>query len=258
MMRPITVSILLAGLVVLMACATAAGPDGDIEHARAAISQAQSDPAIAKYAPVTLEGARNFLATAENLARQKGGDEAIAHYAYLATQMALIAGQKAREQSALARVQSAELERRELLAPPPAADLPVDYRATNRGLVLTLAADTFDTARAIVKPSTRRGLDALAKFLRDNPGRRVQIEAFTDAQGSSVYNLELSQDRADAVAMAVIDRGVDAARVRAVGWGEKYPVASNESEAARQRNRRVEIIVSKGDAAVPVRVVNAP
>jgi outer membrane protein OmpA-like peptidoglycan-associated protein len=86
----------------------------------------------------------------------------------------------------------------------------------------------------------------------------VQIEAFTDAEGSSVYNLELSQDRADAVALAVIDRGVEAARVRAIGWGERYPVTDNDSEQGRERNRRVEITVSTGDAAVPVRVVNTP
>lgn len=129
---------------------------------------------------------------------------------------------------------------------------------TDRGLVLTLEDGTFDKDRAIIKPAARQGLDALARFLHENPGRRVQIEAFTDAAGSSVYNLELSQDRADAVALAVIDRGVEAARVRAMGWGEKFPVADNDSEVSREKNRRVEITVSKGDAAVPVRVVNAP
>ena len=61
-----------------------------------------------------------------------------------------------------------------------------------------------------------------------------------------------------AVALAVIDRGVDAARVRAIGWGEQYPVADSDTDENRKRNRRVEITVSTGDAAVPVRVVNAP
>jgi outer membrane protein OmpA-like peptidoglycan-associated protein len=129
---------------------------------------------------------------------------------------------------------------------------------TERGLVLTLEDGTFDSNRAVIKPAARHGLDRLAKFLQENPGRRVQIEAFTDTAGSSVYNLELSQDRADAVALAVIHGGVDAARVRAIGWGERYAVADNDSEANRQRNRRVEIVVSKDDAAIPVRVVNAP
>jgi outer membrane protein OmpA-like peptidoglycan-associated protein len=129
---------------------------------------------------------------------------------------------------------------------------------TDRGLMMTLEDGTFDSDLAVIKPGARRGLDLLAKFLHENPGRRVQIEAFTDAEGSSVYNLELSQDRADAVALAVIDRGVEAARVRAIGWGERYPVTDNDSEQGRERNRRVEITVSTGDAAVPVRVVNTP
>jgi len=156
-----------------------------------------------------------------------------------------------------------EVEPAQLATPPapvtaPASLEDADVVQTERGLVLTLADATFDSERAIIKPGARHGLDVLARFLQENPGRRVQIEAFTDAAGSSVYNLELSQDRADAVAMAVIGRGVDAARVRAIGWGERYPVADSDSDENRQRNRRVEITVSKGDAAVPFRVVNAP
>ena len=158
---------------------------------------------------------------------------------------------------------AAELAAAPASQPPIPTDAPaaldaVHVQETERGLVLTLEDATFDSDRAIIKPAARQGLDALAKFLQQNPGRRVQIEAFTDAAGASVYNLELSQDRADAVALAVIDRGVDAARVRAIGWGERYPIANGDSDESRQRNRRVEITVSKGDAAVPVRVVNAP
>ena len=156
-----------------------------------------------------------------------------------------------------------ELEPAELLESPPVSDARAmldesHVVETERGLMLTLEDGTFDSQKAIIKPAAGRGLDMLAKFLHDNPGRRVQIEAFTDGEGASVYNLELSQDRADAVALAVIDRGIDPARVRAVGWGERFPVAGNDTEENRQRNRRVEITVSKGDAAVPVRVVNAP
>jgi outer membrane protein OmpA-like peptidoglycan-associated protein len=262
MMRSFISAALTAGLLVLVACETAAGPEAELTRARTAVSQAEADPGIAKFAPTELDRARKLLASAEETAQEKGGHEVTAaHYAYLATQMARIAEQRAREQVAMARVQSDETERRQLLEQPPTGDngaTPVSYAETERGLVMTLADGTFDTDRAVIKPEARRGLDTLAKFLHDNPGRRVQIEAFTDTAGSSVYNLELSQDRADVVALAVVDRGVEAARVRAVGWGEKYPVAGNETDEARQRNRRVEITVSKGDAAVPVRVVNAP
>lgn len=163
----------------------------------------------------------------------------------------------------IAKYVPTELERNDLLETPPTTDARAmldesHVVQTERGLMLTLEDGTFDSQRAVIKPAASRGLDELAKFLRANPGRRVQIEAFTDAEGASTYNLELSQDRADAVALAVIDRGVEAARVRAVGWGERFPVAGNDTEESRQRNRRVEITISKRDAAVPVRVVNTP
>jgi outer membrane protein OmpA-like peptidoglycan-associated protein len=85
-----------------------------------------------------------------------------------------------------------------------------------------------------------------------------QVEGFTDSQGADDYNLELSQSRADSVAMAIIQRGVDAQRVRALGYGEGYPVASNANAGSRQLNRRVEIIVSNDKSEIPVRAVGAP
>jgi outer membrane protein OmpA-like peptidoglycan-associated protein len=81
----------------------------------------------------------------------------------------------------------------------------------------------------------------------------VQVEGFTDNTGGEDYNLELSQRRADAVAMAIIQRGIDAQRVRALGYGEQYPKASNDSPGSRQLNRRVEIVVSNDDRAIPGR-----
>ncbi len=85
------------------------------------------------------------------------------------------------------------------------------------------------------------------------PERSVQVEGFTDSQGSNEYNQQLSQRRADAVAQAIIQRGIDAQRVRALGYGEEFPKASNENAGSRQLNRRVEIVVSNGDAAIPAR-----
>jgi len=261
MMRSL-VAVTLIAAAVLAAGATPSQHDGDLARARAAVTQAQADPGIAKFAAAELERARVLLAEAERSTDDR--HEAIAaHYAYLATQTARIAEQRAREQIAMARVQAGELERTQLLDAASAARTRATLDSsritqTERGMVLTLEDGTFDTNRAVISPAARRGLDVLARFLQENPGRRVQIEAFTDAEGTSSYNLELSQDRADAVALAVIDRGVDASRVRAVGWGERWPVADNDSEENRKRNRRVEIIVSKGDAAVPVRVVSAP
>jgi len=125
---------------------------------------------------------------------------------------------------------------------------------TKRGIVLTLGDVLFDTGRAELKPGAQRSIDQLTSFLNEHPERKVQVEGFTDAQGPEDFNQELSQKRADAVAMAIIQRGIDAQRVRAMGYGEEFPVASNKDSGSRQLNRRVEIIVSNGDEAIPGRV----
>jgi outer membrane protein OmpA-like peptidoglycan-associated protein len=129
---------------------------------------------------------------------------------------------------------------------------------TKRGIVLTLDDVLFDTGKAQLKSGADRSLDQIAAFLNENPERRVQVEGFTDAQGTDEYNLELSQKRADSVAMAIIQRGIDAQRVRAMGYGEGFPVASNDNAGSRQLNRRVEIIVSNDNAAIPGRTAGTP
>ena len=129
---------------------------------------------------------------------------------------------------------------------------------TPRGIVLTLDDVLFDTGKAQLKTGAERSIEQIAAFLKENPDRRVQVEGFTDSQGADDYNLELSQSRADSVAMAIIQRGVDAQRVRALGYGEGYPVASNANAGSRQLNRRVEIIVSNDKSEIPVRAVGAP
>jgi len=129
---------------------------------------------------------------------------------------------------------------------------------TPRGIVLTLSDVLFDTGKAVLKSGAQRSIDQIAAFLQENPERRVQGEGFTDSQGANDYNLELSQSRADAVAMAIIQRGIDAQRVRALGYGEEFPKADNSSAGSRQLNRRVEVIVSNNDAAIPSRSASTP
>jgi outer membrane protein OmpA-like peptidoglycan-associated protein len=246
-------------LLVIAACETAPESAGVLEQARTAVAQAESDPNVAKYAPTELERARKLLLNAEGVARQKGAkDESAAHYAYLTTQMARIAEQRAQEQVGIARIKAGETERKEILLSARASEAiqPLAQAAqTVRGIVLTLDDVSFDTGKAQLKGSAQRSLDEVAAFLNENPERRVQVEGFTDSQGTNDYNLELSQSRADAVAMAIIRRGIDAQRVRALGYGEEFPVASNTSTGSRQLNRRVEIIVSNDNQAIPGRAL---
>jgi outer membrane protein OmpA-like peptidoglycan-associated protein len=121
-----------------------------------------------------------------------------------------------------------------------------DLRATQteRGMVLTLGDVLFDTAEADLKTGAASTLDRLAQFLRENSDTRVLIEGYTDSRGSAEYNQVLSRRRAAAVSEALEARGTATDRVNVVGRGEMFPVASNETSAGRQRNRRVEIVFS--------------
>jgi outer membrane protein OmpA-like peptidoglycan-associated protein len=116
-------------------------------------------------------------------------------------------------------------------------------KKTDRGLVLTLEGVLFEFNKSDLKPGARRNLGKLATFLRNNPDRKIMIEGHTDSLGSESYNLVLSKQRADAVQDFLVQAGVTADRLESRGLGESYPVASNKSEAGRQQNRRVEIIV---------------
>jgi outer membrane protein OmpA-like peptidoglycan-associated protein len=115
---------------------------------------------------------------------------------------------------------------------------------TERGTVVTLADVLFDTGQSTLKPGADLALDRLAAYLKDHPGTHVLVEGHTDSRGSDAFNDVLSQRRADAVAQALESRGVPADAVRAVGRGKAYPVATNETVAGRQQNRRVEIVFS--------------
>jgi len=117
-------------------------------------------------------------------------------------------------------------------------------KQTERGMVLTLGDVLFDTAAATLKPGADSVMNRVAEFMNKNPETKVLIEGHTDSRGSDEYNELLSQRRSAAVRDALAARGVDRSRVEAVGKGEGFPVASNDSSAGRQQNRRVEIVFS--------------
>ena len=88
-----------------------------------------------------------------------------------------------------------------------------------------------------------RNLYQLVEFLKKNLIRSVSIEGHSDNIGSEGYNLELSQCRAEAVRNFLLDNGISPERLTARGYGKAYPVATNNTEAGRQQNRRVEVVV---------------
>lgn len=163
----------------------------------------------------------------------------------------LAAAEQARQQEEEARKQAMAAEERAKALEAQLSDL--QARKTDRGMVLTLGDVLFDTGRATLKPGAMRTVDQLASFLEKNPARRVLVEGHTDSVGSAESNRVLSRQRAEAVKMALADRRIASSRVDTHGMGEDYPVASNDSAAGRQQNRRVEIIFSDESGAIKAR-----
>jgi outer membrane protein OmpA-like peptidoglycan-associated protein len=118
-----------------------------------------------------------------------------------------------------------------------------DLRETQRGLVISLSDILFDVGRSAVKPGSQANIARIAVVLRQYPQHQILVEGHTDATGSEEFNLRLSQDRANAVRSALVAGGVDASKISAEGFGESQPVASNDTPAGKQQNRRVEIVI---------------
>ncbi|HLW76909.1 MAG TPA: OmpA family protein [Bryobacteraceae bacterium] len=101
----------------------------------------------------------------------------------------------------------------------------------------------FLSGKADIAPESVTSLRELGFMLDDNPDWNIRIEGHTDNIGSKDVNSELSARRANAVAAYLFGRGIKRTRVRALGAGETDPIASNDTEAGRAKNRRVEIVL---------------
>jgi outer membrane protein OmpA-like peptidoglycan-associated protein len=101
----------------------------------------------------------------------------------------------------------------------------------------------FDFDKADIKPESAPQLDEIAAMLRADGALRLMVVGHTDNQGAAAYNLDLSKRRADAVVAALTGRyGIAADRLLAQGMGSASPLASNDGEAGRAKNRRVELV----------------
>jgi outer membrane protein OmpA-like peptidoglycan-associated protein len=104
----------------------------------------------------------------------------------------------------------------------------------------------FDTNSSVLRPESKTEIARIAEILNDNPAIRVEISGHTDSQGEDKYNQWLSEKRAKSVVDALIESGIDPARLEYVGYGELDPIESNLTEEGRQENRRTEFkILSK-------------
>ena len=112
-------------------------------------------------------------------------------------------------------------------------------------LAVTFKGDvTFDTNSTVVRPGLQSEINRVAGVLSQYPQTLVRVEGHTDSVGTNEYNQDLSVRRAMAVKNLLVQRGIADSRIDSVGYGETMPVATNENETGRQRNRRVEIKIA--------------
>jgi outer membrane protein OmpA-like peptidoglycan-associated protein len=129
-----------------------------------------------------------------------------------------------------------------------------NLQQTQRGLVISLSDILFDVGKSTLKPGAQASIGRIAVVLRQYPQHQILVEGHTDATGGDDFNLQLSRDRANSVRTELVAGGVDASKIAAEGFGETRPVATNDTPAGRQQNRRVEIvIVGAGTVADAVR-----
>lgn len=284
-----TVPTLLVIGAALVGCSSVPEQHAVLEEARSIYSAAQSDPDVTKHAAVELQQAGRTLESAENAWSKKEDAESVDHLAYLAKQRALIAQDTGKLRTAEMAVASAgtrrdavrlELRTAEADAAHKQAGVSaaaaaqaegeleaattrvsemekelaaLNARKTERGLVITLGDVLFGVNQAELKPGSERNVQKIADFLQEYPERKALIEGFTDSTGTESYNQMLSERRAQAVRMFLIEQGVSSDRIAARGYGESNPVASNATPATRQLNRRVEIVISEDDREVEPR-----
>jgi outer membrane protein OmpA-like peptidoglycan-associated protein len=155
-----------------------------------------------------------------------------------------IAAQAEQDRAAKERAQ-AEAERTRLRA-----DLLLQFNAilqtrdTARGLIVNMSDVLFDTAKHTLRPAAREKLAKVAGIISGHPGLRLAVEGYTDSVGGDDYNQKLSEQRGESVRDYLTKEGVESGSVTSKGFGKAEPVASNDTAAGRQQNRRVELVVS--------------
>ena len=209
--------------------------------ARAQASQADADRAAAERAKAEADDARRRAEAASAEAQSQ--------------QLAAQAETEKARQAALQAAAQAEQEKAQLREQLRAQlNLILETRETARGLIVNMSDVLFDTGKYTLKPGAREKLSKISGIILAHPGLQLQVEGHTDSVGGDEYNQKLSEQRANAVREYLVSQGLSSGAISAHGFGKTMPVASNETSAGRQQNRRVELVVS-GDvigSAAPV------
>ena len=119
----------------------------------------------------------------------------------------------------------------------------LQLRQTESGVVVTLGDVLFASGQNRLVEGGRSSLEEVVDLLQTEPDKKIRVEGHTDSLGDADANLLLSEQRAQAVLEALVSLGVANDRISSLGMGEDFPIASNEDEDGRARNRRVDVIL---------------
>jgi len=119
-------------------------------------------------------------------------------------------------------------------------------------LIVNMSDVLFDFNKYTLRPAAREKLAKISGIILSHPGLRLEVDGYTDSIGGDAYNLKLSEQRAEAVRSYLTGEGLSQDNVTAKGFGKEDPVASNDNAAGRQKNRRVELVVSGDIIGTPI------
>ena len=123
--------------------------------------------------------------------------------------------------------------------------IPTDFSSMESGKAIVLKDLLFESGSSTILTSSYSELNKLAEELKKKPSLRIEISGHTDNTGNNAANLTLSTGRAESVKQYLVEKGVNASRVECKGFGDTRPVASNDTEEGRTKNRGVEFVVIK-------------
>lgn len=277
------VSTSAVAVLLLSGCASNSFADKKLDSISQRLDQAKANAEVEKYAPVAVEEAEEQIKKLEKMAERGANDKKMEQQVYIASRKVDIAESIAAKNKAEETIASAENKRKDILLEATRRDRNmaeakasvyalqahraedklddmkqemktlkselknVSTKETERGMVLVLNNILFAHNDSDIKKGSERTLEKVADFLKGYPEKQIIIEGFTDSSGSADYNLQLSKERAMAVKSVLTEEGLKANRLETEGYGEKYPIASNDTKAGRQQNRRVEILIANSD-----------
>jgi outer membrane protein OmpA-like peptidoglycan-associated protein len=171
--------------------------------------------------------------------------------AEMARMQAQQAEQKAQEADRLrAQAEQAQQQLRQQLLQQ--FNLILETRDTARGLIVNMSDVLFDFNKYTLRPAAREKLAKISGIVLSHPGLRLEVDGYTDSVGSEDYNLKLSDQRAGGVRDYLVGQGIAAGNITSKGFGKDNPVATNDTAAGRQKNRRVEMVVSGDVIGTPI------